>query len=234
MSTDTPTSVYKFHDGAGRLIYVGITSRGITRQLEHNQHSAWWGFSVHQEIEHYDSRAQAAARETELIRAHHPPFNTSQNDRWQTVRPAYLALREAEEGYRATHEGWQATPAPRLEVVPPEDDELYFAVAEDLDEALSHVTAEQISEAIARGLHRGDRASAGALGPKPDPELVNATVEVLLAAGMKLEELVVIAEDVAADASIGELWMAFVDICRHLVRRRRQIAWLQAPEESSA
>jgi hypothetical protein len=93
------TSVYTYFDVAGRLIYVGITSRGITRQLEHNRHAEWWRFVVRQEVEHYGTRTLAEVRETELIRVQHPPFNTAQNDRWQVVRPAYLALRSVEQQY---------------------------------------------------------------------------------------------------------------------------------------
>jgi predicted GIY-YIG superfamily endonuclease len=39
-----PTSVYQYRDENGLLIYVGITSRGTTRQAEHSAKAEWWPF----------------------------------------------------------------------------------------------------------------------------------------------------------------------------------------------
>ena len=86
-----PTSVYLYFDKLGVLLYVGITKRGITRQDEHTL-KEWWPFVAKQEIEHYDSREVAAARETMLIKERRPPFNKQQNRDHARLREAYLTL----------------------------------------------------------------------------------------------------------------------------------------------
>lgn len=85
----TPTSVYKYYDESGVLLYVGITSRNIRRQREHNADKEWWRLVSTQEVEHYPSRPHAEAREAALIRSYCPPFNTRHNPWWREVREAY-------------------------------------------------------------------------------------------------------------------------------------------------
>jgi hypothetical protein len=87
----TPTSVYKYYDSLGILIYVGITSRGVLRNREHNSDKAWWTHVASQEVEHFDNRLAALSRETQLIQQHFPPFNTQQNPAWEQSRASYLA-----------------------------------------------------------------------------------------------------------------------------------------------
>lgn len=91
---DTPTSVYKYFDEFGVLIYVGITSRGATRQREHNKDKGWWEFVAMQQIEHHPSRGAALHREEELIRTHIPPFNVQHNAAHSAHRSAYLHFRK--------------------------------------------------------------------------------------------------------------------------------------------
>ena len=89
-----PTSVYLYFDRGGILIYVGVTSRGVTRQREHNSDKDWWPCVSKQKVEHYPTRAEALRREQELIELMSPPFNSVHNpDR--STRDAYLALRAA-------------------------------------------------------------------------------------------------------------------------------------------
>jgi hypothetical protein len=87
----TPTSVYRYYDGDGALVYVGITARGVQRQNEHNAHAEWWPFVVRQEVEHYPSRDDAAARERELIQRFGPPFNKQHNEGYEALKARYLA-----------------------------------------------------------------------------------------------------------------------------------------------
>lgn len=91
----TPTSVYLYYDHNDFLIYVGITSRGVKRQVEHNASKEWWQFVARQEVEHFDTRPEAAARERFLIETHTPPFNTQHNRAADQVRSAYLLFRAA-------------------------------------------------------------------------------------------------------------------------------------------
>lgn len=83
------TSVYRYYDKHGRLIYVGITSRGVKRNREHNESKDWWQYVARQEVSHCDNREAAATLEKELIQTYKPPFNTAHNAGWQEVRQDY-------------------------------------------------------------------------------------------------------------------------------------------------
>jgi predicted GIY-YIG superfamily endonuclease len=86
----TPTSVYRYLDADGVLIYVGITNRGVQRQGEHNTHAKWWRFVRSQDVEHYDDRETALRRERHLIEKHQPPFNVVHNAEHPRRLAAYL------------------------------------------------------------------------------------------------------------------------------------------------
>jgi hypothetical protein len=94
MPDHTPTSVYRYYDEWDTLIYVGITGRGVTRNREHNRDKEWWPFVARQEVDHFDTRDDAARRESALIAKYRPPFNTSQNPSAASTRAGYLAMRE--------------------------------------------------------------------------------------------------------------------------------------------
>jgi hypothetical protein len=87
---DQPTTLYRFFDAAGQLLYVGITSDLPTRLRTHNRLQNWWRDVVQTTLEHFDSREAARAAELRAIRNEHPCFN-----RWsglQRVRmPAGVA-----------------------------------------------------------------------------------------------------------------------------------------------
>jgi hypothetical protein len=86
-----PTSVYRYYDAMDALIYVGITSRGMTRNREHNSRAVWWKFVARQEVDHYPTRVAAEAAEKKLIRFHLPPFNKTHNPHHQELRKEYLS-----------------------------------------------------------------------------------------------------------------------------------------------
>lgn len=86
----TPTSVYRYYDSDGALVYVGITSKGPQRQSQHTVTAEWWPHVARQDVEHYPSRDEAAARERELIQRFRPPFNVQHNPEHEAVRDAYL------------------------------------------------------------------------------------------------------------------------------------------------
>lgn len=92
MPQDIPTSVYLYFDAHQVLIYVGITSRGVGRNREHNTSKEWWSYVVRQEVEHYPSRELAHAREIALIRKFTPPFNVQHNPSHSEMRDAYEAV----------------------------------------------------------------------------------------------------------------------------------------------
>jgi len=91
--TGCSTSVYLYYDVHDVLIYVGITSRGIARNVEHNNSRPWWQYVARQEVEHFPDRGLAHVREVELIERHAPPFNVQHNRHHRQMIDAYLAVR---------------------------------------------------------------------------------------------------------------------------------------------
>ncbi|MEQ7847723.1 GIY-YIG nuclease family protein [Nocardioides kribbensis] len=88
-----PTSVYLYFDNFDSLIYVGITARGARRQAEHNKTKSWWPSVHRQEVEHFETRSEALARESQLIAHHRPPYNVQQNPAHAQSRASYEAFR---------------------------------------------------------------------------------------------------------------------------------------------
>jgi hypothetical protein len=98
VSDYAPTSVYRYYDSDGALVYVGITARGVQRQNEHNALAEWWRYVARQDVEHYLTREAAAAREIELIARFRPPFNRQYNPDHERLRDDYLDSRSEIEG----------------------------------------------------------------------------------------------------------------------------------------
>jgi predicted DNA-binding transcriptional regulator AlpA len=48
----SPTTLYRFFDAEGQLLYVGITRRGANRWRNHEQVKAWWGQVSSSTVEH--------------------------------------------------------------------------------------------------------------------------------------------------------------------------------------
>lgn len=88
-----PTSLYKYYDSWGVLLYVGITSRGIARNVEHDGKN-WWQYVSRQEVEHFESRKDALNAEANLIKEYCPPFNIQHNNFSTESRDAYIAFRQ--------------------------------------------------------------------------------------------------------------------------------------------
>jgi hypothetical protein len=91
----TATSVYRYYDQFGVLLYVGITKQGIGRNRQHNADKVWWQWVTLQEVDHFDSRDDAHAREVALIRKYRPPFNVQHNTEHRVLSTAYIAARES-------------------------------------------------------------------------------------------------------------------------------------------
>ena len=89
---EQPTSVYRYYDINGLLLYVGITSRGLSRNREHNTTKEWWHYVIRQDVDHYPTRAEALSVENSLIGLYRPPFNTQHNPSQKEDREAYLAF----------------------------------------------------------------------------------------------------------------------------------------------
>ncbi len=94
MTDNTASSVYRYYDKHGFLIYVGITNQGIARNRQHNTSKDWWRHVVSQQVEHLDSRESALARERELIIECSPAFNSQHNPDHTYLSAAYEAFCE--------------------------------------------------------------------------------------------------------------------------------------------
>lgn len=97
MANDTrgQTSLYRYYDSHGVLIYIGITGRGMARNAEHNADKDWWPYVASQSVEHFETRNEALAQERRLIGKHLPPFNTQHNPHHARMRAAYMSLVDA-------------------------------------------------------------------------------------------------------------------------------------------
>lgn len=96
---ERPTSVYRYYDRNGLLIYVGITNQGIGRNRQHNADKDWWRFVLRQDVTHFRTRQAALDEERNLIQQHRPPFNTQHNPDVADRRAAYLALLADDKDY---------------------------------------------------------------------------------------------------------------------------------------
>jgi predicted GIY-YIG superfamily endonuclease len=76
---DRPTTLYRFHDAAGELLYVGITAQGRGRWYQHQGDKDWWSHVAKATVEHFPNREAAAAAEVEAIRAEKPLHNIKHN-----------------------------------------------------------------------------------------------------------------------------------------------------------
>lgn len=70
-----PTSLYRYFDAEGRLLYVGITARRTRRGHEHERDKDWWGDVASSTIEHFPTRAEASEAEGLAISSENPLHN---------------------------------------------------------------------------------------------------------------------------------------------------------------
>lgn len=73
------TTLYRFYDADGRLLYVGITEQGAMRWRAHRKDKDWWTDVVTTTTEHFATRAEAAAAEVAAIKSEGPLYNVAHN-----------------------------------------------------------------------------------------------------------------------------------------------------------
>lgn len=69
------TSLYRFYNDTGRLLYVGITKHLPRRLSEHSWSKNWWTEVMRIDVEHFDDRSDARAAELHAIRTERPEYN---------------------------------------------------------------------------------------------------------------------------------------------------------------
>jgi hypothetical protein len=68
------TTVYRFYDKAGSLMYVGITNNGLSRFQNHSR-KEWWSRVATIKVEHWPTRQKALIREAFFIAKLKPELN---------------------------------------------------------------------------------------------------------------------------------------------------------------
>lgn len=69
------TTLYRYFDSEGRLLYVGITGDNTKRQSQHRRNSFWFGEIVSATFEHFDDRDAADEAESNAITKEKPMYN---------------------------------------------------------------------------------------------------------------------------------------------------------------
>lgn len=80
-----PTTLYRFYDASGRLLYVGIAGNPGRRFNEHSRDKGWWANVTRSTMEHFPTREEALWAEEVAIKVEHPAHNVVHN---RSVRPA--------------------------------------------------------------------------------------------------------------------------------------------------
>jgi len=70
-----PTTLYRYYDTAGALLYVGITEHPLARADSHANASTWWPKVATARFEQFPTRDEASAAEREAIRVERPLHN---------------------------------------------------------------------------------------------------------------------------------------------------------------
>jgi excinuclease UvrABC nuclease subunit len=71
-----PHALYRFFDGRGRLLYVGISGELPRRLYEHDRDRSWWTEVVQITVEWLSGRHEALRAEQVAIKTEEPLYNT--------------------------------------------------------------------------------------------------------------------------------------------------------------
>jgi len=77
--TMTITTLYRFFDVDGGLLYVGIAGNPARRAHDHSKTKPWWTDVARSTMEHYTTREAAAAAEVAAIITERPLHNVTHN-----------------------------------------------------------------------------------------------------------------------------------------------------------
>lgn len=83
----TRTALYRFFDGEGQLLYVGITKKLAQRWTYHSKTKPWWPQVDRREVEWHETREDAESAEVEAIRNEDPLHNVTHSRRLRPGRP---------------------------------------------------------------------------------------------------------------------------------------------------
>jgi len=83
------TTLYRFFDSAGRLLYVGISGNPGRRFHQHSGEKPWWADVDRSTMEHFATRAEAEAAEVAAIKTERPLHNVVHNNDRPQPRPTH-------------------------------------------------------------------------------------------------------------------------------------------------
>lgn len=69
------TTLYRYFDTDGRLLYVGISGNNLKRQSQHKKNSEWFSQAATAKFEHFSNRQAALAAEKQAIQTEKPIYN---------------------------------------------------------------------------------------------------------------------------------------------------------------
>lgn len=73
------TTLYRLYNSADELLYIGIAEHWPSRLNSHRSDKPWFGEVIQVRLVHYQSRAEAAQAEREMIRTECPRHNVQHN-----------------------------------------------------------------------------------------------------------------------------------------------------------
>lgn len=74
-----PAALYRLHDAAGTLLYIGVTGNPDRRFKQHRDTKPWWPQVAKKTIAWHPSRDRALAEEAAAIKAETPVYNIDHN-----------------------------------------------------------------------------------------------------------------------------------------------------------
>ena len=75
--TKNLTTLYRYFDSDGHLLYVGITGDNTKRQSQHRRNAFWFGEIASATFEHLPTRQEALEAEAKAIKNENPKHNIS-------------------------------------------------------------------------------------------------------------------------------------------------------------
>ena len=105
------TTLYRYFDGEGQLLYVGVTGNNTKRQSQHRRNSFWFGEVASATFEYFDTREEALEAETTAIRREKPKYNIAKHG-MTILKSPYLHMvwlaGMPDEGHDAMHRDYAA------------------------------------------------------------------------------------------------------------------------------
>lgn len=105
------TTLYRYFDSDGRLLYVGITKNLFQRQDQHSRTQPWWHEVATATFQHLDNRDSALFAETAAIARELPKYNKA----GPTISNE-LALHLSHSAFGQLQDEWHQTIARKMQM----------------------------------------------------------------------------------------------------------------------